>query len=35
VQVSEDYVRDVIHVFEERGFDALNPHRAGTPEADR
>ncbi|MGW7405943.1 helix-turn-helix domain-containing protein [Streptomyces sp. NPDC054833] len=24
-QVSEDYVRDVIHAFNERGFDALDP----------
>jgi transposase len=25
MQVGEDYVRDVIHAFNERGFDALNP----------
>jgi len=25
LQVSPDYVRDVIHVFNERGFDALDP----------
>jgi transposase len=25
IQVGEDYVRDVIHAFNERGFDALNP----------
>jgi transposase len=25
MQVSEDYVRDVIHAFNERGFDALDP----------
>ena len=36
LQVSEDYVRDVIHAFNERGFDALDPKpRRGTPEADR
>jgi hypothetical protein len=29
LQVSEDYVRDVIHAFNERGFDALDPNRAG------
>ena len=29
MQVSEDYVRDVIHAFNERGFDALDPNRAG------
>ncbi|WP_416072207.1 IS630 family transposase [Streptomyces sp. ME18-1-4] len=26
MQVSEDYVRDVIHTFNERGFDALDPN---------
>nr|WP_245949750.1 helix-turn-helix domain-containing protein [Saccharothrix carnea] len=35
MQVSEDYVRDVIHAFNERGFAALDPkwsggRRAGT-----
>ncbi|MFI7701617.1 transposase [Nonomuraea sp. NPDC049480] len=25
MQVSDDYVRDVIHAFNERGFDALDP----------
>ena len=35
LQVSEDYVRDVIHAFNERGFDALTQNRAGDPEADR
>ena len=25
LQVSPDYVRDVIHAFNERGFDALDP----------
>jgi hypothetical protein len=29
LQVSDDYVRDVIHAFNERGFDALNPNVAG------
>jgi transposase len=29
LQVSEDYVRDVIHAFNERGFDALDPKRSG------
>lgn len=29
MQVSEDYVRDVIHAFNERGFDALNPKWSG------
>ena len=29
LQVSEDYVRDVIHAFNERGFDALNPKWSG------
>jgi hypothetical protein len=32
LQVSPDYVRDVIHAFEERGFDALDPKwRGGRP----
>ena len=29
LQVSEDYVRDVIHAFNERGFDALDPRPSG------
>jgi transposase len=29
MQVSEDYVRDVIHAFNERGFDALDPKWSG------
>jgi len=29
LQVSEDYVRDVIHAFNERGFGALNPKWSG------
>ena len=29
MQVSPDYVRDVIHAFNERGFDALNPKWSG------
>ena len=29
MQVSADYVRDVIHPFNERGFDALNPKWSG------
>jgi hypothetical protein len=28
LQVSDDYVRDVIHAFNERGFDALDPARS-------
>ena len=35
LQVSDDYARDVIHAFNERGFDALNPNRAGTTDEDR
>jgi hypothetical protein len=36
LQVSEDYVRDVIHAFNERGFDALDPKmERGAPEEDR
>src|SRR3954468_15032481 len=31
LQVSDDYVRDVIHAFSERGFDALNPKWSGGP----
>ncbi|MER6500690.1 helix-turn-helix domain-containing protein [Streptomyces sp. NPDC001455] len=33
MQVGEDYVRDVIHAFNERGFDALDPKWSG--DADR
>ena len=33
LQVSEDYVRDVIHAFNERGFDALDPKWSGGPAA--
>jgi hypothetical protein len=29
LQVSDDYVRDVVHAFNERGFDALNPKWSG------
>ncbi|WP_260326266.1 IS630 family transposase [Streptomyces sp. TLI_185] len=29
IQVGEDYVRDVIHAFNERGFDALDPKWSG------
>ncbi|WP_425570619.1 helix-turn-helix domain-containing protein [Nonomuraea rosea] len=29
MQVGDDYVRDVIHAFNERGFDALDPNGAG------
>jgi transposase len=29
LQVNEDYVRDVIHAFNERGFDALDPQPSG------
>lgn len=29
MQVSEDYVLDVIHAFNERGFDALDPKWSG------
>ncbi|CAG6392166.1 helix-turn-helix domain-containing protein [Streptomyces cocklensis] len=29
LHVSEDYVRDVIHAFNERGFDALDPKWSG------
>ncbi|MGY3520289.1 helix-turn-helix domain-containing protein [Micromonospora sp. PTRAS2] len=33
---TEDYVRDVIHAFNERGFDALDPKRVrGRTETDR
>ncbi|MEV5989429.1 helix-turn-helix domain-containing protein [Streptomyces sp. NPDC052051] len=29
MRVSEDYVRDVIHTFNEQGLDALDPKRSG------
>ncbi|MFC7643238.1 transposase [Streptosporangium lutulentum] len=29
MQVGDDYVRDVIHAFNERGFDALDPKWSG------
>ena len=29
MQVSEDYIRDVIHAFNERGFEALDPKWSG------
>lgn len=36
MQVGEDYVRDVIHAFNERGFDALNPKwNGGTRQDDQ
>ncbi|MDI5937361.1 helix-turn-helix domain-containing protein [Micromonospora sp. DH15] len=36
LKASEDYVRDVIHAFNERGLDALNPKRVrGRTETDR
>ncbi len=36
LRASEDYVRDVIHAFNERGFDALNPRmERGRTETDR
>jgi hypothetical protein len=31
LKVSADYVRDVIHAFNERGFDALDPKWSGGP----
>ncbi|WP_218135539.1 helix-turn-helix domain-containing protein [Nonomuraea jiangxiensis] len=31
MRVGEDYVRDVIHAFNERGFDALDPKWGGGP----
>lgn len=32
LKATDDYVRDVIHAFNDRGFDALNPKwRGGTP----
>ncbi|WP_194500083.1 hypothetical protein [Micromonospora fulviviridis] len=33
--MTEDYVRDVIHAFNERGFDALDPNGAGAHRDDR
>lgn len=33
MQVGEDYVRDVIHAFNERGFDALDPKWSGASPA--
>ncbi|WP_196945987.1 helix-turn-helix domain-containing protein [Streptomyces sp. MC1] len=36
MQVGEDYVRDVIHAFNVRGFDALDPRwGVGTPQDDQ
>ncbi|WP_351231375.1 helix-turn-helix domain-containing protein [Streptomyces sp. NPDC002133] len=35
MQVGEDYVREVIHAFNERGFDALDPKWSGTPQDDQ
>ncbi len=36
MQVSDDYVRDVIHAFNEQGFEALHPKwNGGTAEDDR
>src|SRR3569832_2398931 len=29
LQINKDYVRDVIHAFNERGFDALDPKPSG------
>jgi transposase len=29
LQVSDEYVRAVIHAFNEKGFDALDPKRSG------
>ncbi|WP_309223402.1 helix-turn-helix domain-containing protein [Micromonospora sp. CP22] len=35
LKVSEDYVRDVIHAFNERGFDALSTKwSGGAPKTD-
>ncbi len=35
LQVGKDYVRDVVHAFNERGFDALDPKmERGTPKGD-
>ena len=31
LKATEDYVRDVIHAFNERGFDALDPKWSGGP----
>jgi hypothetical protein len=30
LQVTDDYIRDVIHAFQERGFNALDSEGAGT-----
>ncbi len=35
LRVADDYVRDVIHAFNERGLDALDQMEPGAPEADR
>ncbi|MGU3586772.1 helix-turn-helix domain-containing protein [Rhodococcus sp. C26F] len=35
MQVSDDYVRYVIHAFNEHGFEALHPMEWGTPHDDR
>lgn len=36
MQVSEDYVRDVVHCFNEHGFSGAEPKmERGTPESDR
>jgi transposase len=35
MQVSEDYVRDVIHAFNDRGFAALDPDGAAAESDDR
>ncbi len=35
LKVTEDYVRDAIHAFNERGFDALDPNERGRAETDR
>ncbi|MFF9244834.1 transposase [Streptomyces sp. NPDC014776] len=35
VQVGEDSVRDVIHAFNERDFEALEPMEQGTPQDDQ
>ena len=35
LQLSEDYVRNVIHPFNKRRFDALDPNGVETPEAHR
>ncbi|WP_433304139.1 helix-turn-helix domain-containing protein [Actinoplanes sp. CA-030573] len=36
LKAAEDYVRDVVHAFNGRGFDGLDPNwRRGTPEQDQ